>query len=192
MRILNIITRGNVLSSLALEDGNNTDRQFIISSYQHMVFQMCIINTWCSKGGLSTHGVPRVDYQQMVFQGCIINTWCSKGGLWTHGVPRVYYQHMVFQWCIINTWCSKGVLSTHGIPMVYYQHMVFQGRIISTWCSKGVYEHMVFQGCFINTWCSKAWCIINLEFQGFLARIITYTIVKRSTVAHCNRIDEAK
>ena len=144
MRILNIIRRGNVFSSLALEDGNNTDRQFIISSYQHMVFQMCIINTWCSKGGLSTHGVP-----------------------------RVYYQHMVFQWCIINTWCSKGVLSAHGVPRVYY-------------------EHMVFQGCFINTGCSKAWCIINLEFQGFLARIITYTIVKRSTVAHCNRIDEAK
>ena len=122
MRILNIIRRGNVFSSLALEDGNNTDRQFIISSYQGIVFQMCIINTWCSKGGLSTHGVPRVVYQHMVFQGCIINTLCSKGGLSTHGVPRVYHQYMVFQGWIINTWCSKGVLPTHCVPRMYYQH----------------------------------------------------------------------
>ena len=122
MRILNIIRRGNVFSSLALEDGNNTDRQFIISSYQGIVFQMCIINTWCSKGGLSTHGVPRVVYQHMVFQGCIINTLCSKGGLPTLGVPRVYHQYMVFQGWIINTWCSKGVLPTHCVPRMYYQH----------------------------------------------------------------------
>ena len=75
--------------SLALENGNNTDGQLFISSFQFMLFQGCIIHMLFQ--GCIIQMVFQGCIIQMVFQGCIINTPRSKGLLSIHGVPRVYY-----------------------------------------------------------------------------------------------------